>query len=145
MATKLTANFTLEELVASSTADAKGINNNPSSVIKAELLKLAKLLQKVRDKYGKPIIVTSGYRCAALNKAVGGSATSQHMKGQAADIKAADGDHAALFNVIKTMIQKKELTCGQLIWEYGNKSQPNWVHLSIPYTKVNNILYLYSK
>lgn len=146
MATKITKNFTLEELYASSTANRKGINNFPPDNIKKQLIDLAALLQKIRDKYGYPIYVNSGYRCLALNNAVGGSKTSQHLKGQAADIVATGGrTNAHLFTVIKGMIDSGELKVGQLIWEYGTKSEPNWVHVSLPYTKVNNVLYLYSK
>ena len=146
MATKITKNFTLEELYASSTANRKGINNFPPDNIKKQLIDLAALLQKIRDKYGYPIYVNSGYRCLALNNAVGGSKTSQHLKGQAADIVVTGGrTNAHLFTVIKGMIDSGELKVGQLIWEYGTKSEPNWVHVSLPYTKVNNVLYLYSK
>ena len=131
MATKLTKNFTLEELYASDTANRK---------------ELAELLQKIRDKYGYPIHVNSGYRCLALNNVVGGSKTSQHVIGQAADIVATGGrTNAHLFNVIKGMIASGEIQVGQLIWEYGTKQEPNWVHVSLPYSKVNNILYFYDK
>lgn len=147
--TNLTKNFTLEELTKRSTASAKGIKNTPTAIHKAELMKLCKdVLQKIRDKYGKPIIVTSGYRSQDLNNALAKagytvSKTSQHMRGQAADIIASDGDNAALFNLIKGMIDKKEITVGQLIWEKGNKKQPRWIHVSTPYSKTNNILYLF--
>jgi len=142
----LSDNFTLEELISSNTAKAKGINNTPGAIEKQNLKLLAQtVLQPIRDKYGKPISVTSGYRCPKLNAAVGGSKTSQHLKGQAADIKCTATSKAELFNLIKGMINKGELTVGQLIWEYGTKKEPNWIHVSLPYTKKNNILYLYSK
>jgi len=142
----LSDNFTLEELTSSNTAKAKGINNTPGAIEKQNLKLLAQtVLQPIRDKYGKPISVTSGYRCPKLNAAVGGSKTSQHLKGQAADIKCTATSKAELFNLIKSMINKGELTVGQLIWEYGTKKEPNWIHVSLPYTKKNNILYLYSK
>lgn len=142
----LSKNFTLEELISSNTAKAKGIDNTPGVIEKQNLKLLAQtVLQPIRDKYGKPISVTSGYRCPKLNAAVGGSKTSQHLKGQAADIKCTATTKAELFNLIKGMINKGELTVGQLIWEYGTKKEPNWIHVSLPYTKKNNILYLYSK
>lgn len=141
----LSDNFTLEELISSNTAKAKGINNIPGAIEKQNLKLLAQtVLQPIRDKYGKPISVTSGYRCPKLNSAVGGSKTSQHLKGQAADIKCTATSKAELFNLIKGMINKGELTVGQLIWEYGTKKEPNWIHVSLPYTKKNQILYLYS-
>ena len=146
MATKLTKNFSLEELYDSATANRREINNYPPENIKMQLIELANLLQKIRDKYGYPIHVNSGYRCPVLNTAVGGSKTSQHMKGQAADICATAGrTNAHLFSVIKNMIDNGEIKVGQLIWEYGSKKEPNWVHVSLPYAKVNNVLYLYSK
>lgn len=146
MTTKLTKNFTLEELYASATANRKGINNYPPESMMENIKELAELLQKIRDKYGYPIHVNSGYRCLALNNAVGGSKTSQHVIGQAADIVATGGrTNAHLFNVIKEMITSGEIQVGQLIWEYGTKQEPNWVHVSLPYSKVNNILYFYNK
>lgn len=75
----LTENFTLEELVHSDTANAKGIDNTPTQEIIDNLKELAEnVLQPIRDKWGKPLIVNSGYRCKKLNKAVGGVSTSQH-------------------------------------------------------------------
>ena len=146
MATQLTKNFSLEELTASATAKAKKIDNTPTPQVRANLEKLCKeVLQPIRDKYGKAITVTSGYRSPKLNTAVGGVKTSQHMVGQAADIKCTGTSKAYLFNLIKSMIDKKEIKVGQLIWEYGTKQEPNWIHVSLPYTKVNQILYLYSK
>ena len=146
MATKLTKNFTLEELYTSATANRKGINNYPPESMMKHIKELAELLQKIRDKYGYPIHVNSGYRCLALNNVVGGSKTSQHVIGQAADIVATGGrTNAHLFNVIKGMIASGEIQVGQLIWEYGTKQEPNWVHVSLPYSKVNNILYFYNK
>lgn|SRR5574344_320874 len=143
---KLTKDFTLEELYASDTANRKGINNYPPESMMGCIKELAELLQKIRDKYGFPIHVNSGYRCLALNNAVGGSKTSQHVVGQAADIVATGGrTNACLFSVIKSMIDSGEIRVGQLIWEYGTKKEPNWVHVSLPYSKVNNILYLYNK
>lgn len=146
MATRLTKNFTLEELTASSTALRRGIDNTPPEGVKGELKELASLLQTIRDAYGYPIHVTSGYRCAELNVAVGGATSSQHTLGQAADIVAVGGrTNAHLFSVIKKLIEAGAIRVGQLIWEYGTKKEPNWVHVSLPYRKENNILYLYSK
>lgn len=146
MATQITRNFTLEEFIKSDTATARKINNTPDAASRANIERLAKeVLQPIRDKYGKPITITSGYRCKKLNSAVGGSKTSQHMTGAAADIKCTATTKAYLFNLIKEMINNKEIRVGQLIWEYGTKKEPNWVHVSLPYSKVNNILYLYSK
>ena len=136
---KFSKNFTYEELIQSATARRLKINNTPSKVQKESLRKLAEtILQPIRDKYGKPLIVTSGFRCEKLNKAIGGSKTSQHCKGEAADIRSVSdsvADNKALFDLILQMINKGEIKVGQLIDEYGY----NWVHVSLPrQNKTNN-------
>ena len=147
MAKYLSKNFTLEELIYSGTAKARGLSNIPGEREIENLSHLAvNILQKIRDKYGKPIKINSGYRSPKVNAAVGGAKTSQHLDGAAADIKSMDGDNAKLFRLIQDMIKKGELTCGQLIWELGNKKQPKWIHISLPDTKhKNQVLYLYGK
>ena len=133
----ITKNFTLSELVASDTATRLGIDNVPDKKAEANLRLLATtILQPLRDKYGKPITVTSGYRCKELNKAVGGSATSQHLKGEASDI--VSDDVKTLFNLAKQMVEDGQIEVGQLIDEYGR-----WVHISLPNGKhKNQILHL---
>ena len=134
---KLTEHFTLEELIKSSTADRLKIDNTPTKSIISNLTEVAQLLEKIRTTYGKPIIVTSGYRSEALNKAVGGSKTSQHRLGQAADIRSVSDtkkDNQELFNVILGMIIQKDIEVGQLIDEYDY----NWIHVSTPRLKNNN-------
>ena len=84
------------------------------------------------------------YRCSKLNTTVGGTKTSQHLYSQATYIKCTD-TKAQLFNVIKKMITKEEIKVGQLIWEYGTKKEPNWIYVSLPYKKINQVLYLYTK
>ncbi len=82
-----------------------------------------KVLDPLREAYGKPIKVNSGYRCPKLNKAVGGSATSQHMTGQAADITAGSkAENRKLFDLVRSL----KLPFDQLIWEHGGA----WVHVS---------------
>lgn len=83
-------NFTYKEFLRSETADAKGINNHPKGIalfnVRLAIYNLvANVLQPLRDEFRVPIIISSGYRCALLNEAVGGSPTSQHCKGMAAD------------------------------------------------------------
>lgn len=124
---RLSSNFTLEELCASSTAKAKGIKNTPGSTEISNLRALAEnVLQPLRSWWGKPIKIGSGYRCAALNKAVGGVANSQHVKGEAADL-CIDGDKdkgKKWFDYIRY-----NLDFDQLIWEH-NKKGSYWVHVS---------------
>lgn len=138
---KITANFTLEELVHSSTADKYNIDNTPNETEKDNLIRLAKtILQPIREEYGYPIIVNSAFRSKQVNAKVGGSKTSQHMLGEAADIKAYDGDNKKLFNLIYKMMKLNKIQVGQLIDEYGY----SWVHISLPRkNKPNNqILHL---
>ena len=119
--------FTMEELYASATATAKGINNKPSVQQMINLVYLcAYVLEPLRVAMGEPIKIGSGFRCQALNKAVGGVYNSQHMKGQAADL-CIDGDRQKgrkWFNYIKN-----HLPFDQLIWEHNSKGT-YWVHVS---------------
>lgn len=123
--------FTIEELSFSQTASRKNIDNTPDGRVRANLTALvANILDPLREAYGKPIIVTSGYRCAKLNKAVGGVKNSQHLTGEAADIQAVSKmpkDNKEIFDLIK----KLKLPFDQLIDEYGMA----WVHVS--YSKRN--------
>ena len=132
----LTKNFTLEELSNSSTAKRLGIDNIPNNEQVNNLRLLCeKVLQPIREKYGKPIIVSSGFRCEKLNKAIGGSKTSEHRYGMAADFHSVSdtlSDNKALWDLIRTM----NLNFGQLIYEYGSDSGPDWIHIS--YNDKNN-------
>lgn len=126
--------FTITELTKSSTAAAKGIDNTPSKEIIVNLTTLVdKVLDPLREWYGKPIYVTSGYRCEALNKAVGGVATSYHLKGMAADIDLGDkDDNQPLFDYIKNNLEFTELG-----WE-GNGS---WIHVAYDPEKLNKKIF----
>lgn len=136
----ITNNFSWKELTHSTTAEAKGIDNTPTVDTKAYLVELCVLiLQPIRDKYGKSITVNSGYRCKALNKAVGGASTSQHVKGQAADITVGQKQNKVLFDMIVKMIKDKKITVGQLI----DEKNYSWLHISLPTDKhKNEILHL---
>ena len=118
--------FTIEELVKSSTARRKGIPNLPNGEQKENLIALVdNVLDPLRKLWGKPIIVTSGFRCAKLNRAVGGVSKSQHTKGQAADIRTVENttmENKRLFDVA----MRSGLPFDQLIDEYGY----NWLHIS---------------
>lgn len=126
----LTKSFTLEEMYRSDVADSNNINNKPSLMIQSRLLQLCKnCLQPLRDAWGAPIIVNSGYRCPAVNNLVGGSKTSDHVKGFAADIRAKDKkDNKELFDLAVAMMKKGRLrNVKQIIDEYNY----SWVHISI--------------
>lgn len=136
----LSKNFTLNELTYSSTAIANKVSNIPGKLELENLKKLCNnILQPIRDKCNDSIHVTSGYRSPMLNKLVGGSKTSQHVLGQAADITVYSKEgNKKLFNMIVQMIENGEITVGQLI----DESDYKWLHISLPYKKVNQILHL---
>lgn len=125
---KLTANFSLNELTQSETALRKNLDNTPSEEVIANLKLLAeKVLQPVRDHYGKGVKVNSGYRSPEVNASVGGSRTSDHCKGQAADIEIPGVANADLAQYIKDSLQFT-----QLILEFYTQGIPDsgWVHVS---------------
>jgi len=142
MSTQISEHFTLEELYASATAKAKGIDNTPKLADIVNLIWLTiKVLEPLRKAQGVPVRISSGYRCQRLNAAVGGVATSQHMRGQAADI-CIDGDMEKgrrWFEWIKT-----HCDFDQLIWEHSSKGT-YWIHVSYNYQRnrkqvINNLL-----
>lgn len=115
--------FTIAELCRSEKADQYGINNKCNKQ-QAEQLKqlIENVLDPLRELYGKPIKVNSGFRCAELNKLVGGKPTSQHLRGEAADITAGSREeNKKLFQLIK-----EKLPFDQLIDEKNYA----WVHVS---------------
>lgn len=121
---KLTQNFTLNELVYSPTAEANKIDNRASVPVISNLQALCtNVLQPLRDALGCPIIITSGFRCAELNKRIGGAANSQHLYGQAADFIVSQKDLKEVFNYIKT-----KLPYDQLLYEYSKTDR--WIHVS---------------
>jgi hypothetical protein len=129
--------FSYSELTRTRQIDpvtGKIMTNIPNAAEKQNLITLATtILDKVREKYGKPIWVESGFRCEDVNKAVKGATNSQHKTGSAADIYAMDMVHnAPIFWAAYDLIQSGEITVGQLIWEFGTNKQPGWVHISLP-------------
>ena len=123
---KLSQNLLLKEVTKSDTAEQRGIDNTQMTdgVLK-NLQELAKnVFQPAREELGR-ILVTSGYRSPELNKAIGGASSSMHQTGEALDLKALDTSNKELFYFIK-----ENLVFDQLIWEYGNKKNPDWVHVS---------------
>ncbi len=118
--------FTLEELTRSQTAERLKIDNTPNETQKRDLLRLMDYLDGIREAFGQPIRVTSGFRSWGANKAVGGLKNSQHLAGQAADIVTSGGKTLRdLFDLIR-----KRGGFHQLIWEQTPKS--TWIHVSIP-------------
>lgn len=142
---QLTKNFTLEELVESTSAKNLKIDNTPTDKDITYLKKLAFVLQQIRDEYGKPIVVNSAFRCPKLNKAVGGATNSDHKFGCAADIRCLANTkegNRELFNLIVEMAKKQKIECRQIIDEYNY----SWVHVAInnEYNskKINQIVHI---
>ena len=123
---KLTKNFSLEEMYRSDTARRCGIDNKPQTEEVVENLRAlcTEVLQPLRDHLGKPVVVSSGYRCKDLNKKVGGVENSQHLKGEAADIKVRDREE--LIDVMRYIMDETDFD--QLIREKSGSTE--WVHVS---------------
>jgi hypothetical protein len=125
---KLSAHFALAEFTRSESAKRHGVSNEPTAEHLKNLTTLCEeVLEPIRIKFG-PINLSSGYRSKVLNHYIGGSLSSQHCEGKAADIDM-DGMGSAsnteIFNYIKD-----SLDFDQLIWEFGDNNKPDWVHVS---------------
>ncbi len=127
---QLTKNFSLHEFTKSNTAARRGIDNNPTAEHIHNLVELCEhVLQPLRDAIGKSIRISSGYRSEALNEAIGGSKTSDHCFGRAADIELiinGKEDNAKLFKAIQAL----DLPVYQCIYEFGDEEQPDWIHVA---------------
>lgn len=136
---QITSNFTLGELVSSAKAKSLGIDNTPPAAAVVNLRVTAEMLQRIRDRLDRAVIVTSGYRCPALNRAVGGVTSSDHVQGQAADIVVPG--YGTPYDVAKALAPLVSmLGIGQLILEgVGGK---RWVHVStrVPDKPANRVI-----
>ena len=123
--------FTIQELYRSQTAAARGIDNTPSLYALQNLTALVdNVLDPLRATWHRPITVTSGYRCPQLNRIVGGSATSQHTKGEAADITATPSTPQDNYQLGRLIAQLGDFD--QLIFEDTGRNDllPLWIHVS---------------
>ena len=129
--TRLSEHLELSEVTRSNTAKRLGIDNTPTPEHIENFKKLAEnVFEPIRKHFGVPIYISSGYRSAALNKATpGASSTSQHSSGEAIDIDM-DGHGSKVTNRQIFDYIKANLTFDQLIYEFGNSAQPDWVHVS---------------
>ena len=120
--------FTITELTSSATALREGIDNRPNKCAYHLLHVLVDLLlDPIREAWGEPIVVSSGYRCKQLNALVGGAKYSHHILGCAADIIAGNrADHRKLFKMIQKMQQEGRIKFTQLILEGNGR----WIHIS---------------
>jgi hypothetical protein len=130
---QLSSNLSLAEAIRSETAKRKGISNMPTPEHIENAKKLAaNIFQPIREHFGKPIFISSGYRSAELNKAIGGSLSSQHCSFEAIDIDmdGTDITNKQIFDYIKD-----NLNFDQIIWEFGTDTNPDWVHVSFSASK----------
>tara|TARA_R100001510_G_scaffold57135_1_gene64274 strand:+ start:5161 stop:5619 length:459 start_codon:yes stop_codon:yes gene_type:complete len=127
---QLSKNLSLREATKSITALRLGIDNTPEEYEIKNLERIAYgVFQPLRDHFDTPIAVTSGYRSKELNEAIGGSRYSQHITGEALDLDAhvyGGVSNAELFEFIATRLE-----FDQLIWEFGDDEEPEWVHVSL--------------
>lgn len=131
----LSPNLSIAEVTKSATAIKNGIDNRPSAVHLDNLKRTALLIfQPIRDHFGVPIGISSGYRSLSLNRIIGGSQTSQHSLGEALDL---DADiYGGVTNQEIYEFIRDNLEFDQLIHEYGSESNPAWIHVS--YREGNN-------
>lgn len=114
--------FTLEEITRSETARLKGLNNMPQGLLLIRLNETARRMDSVRLYLGHPVIVTSGYRSAELNRAIGGTSSSHHVQGYAVDFRCPTfGDPACICRALRD----SGIRYDQLIQEFNQ-----WVHIS---------------
>lgn len=131
---KLSEHLDLSEVTRSDSAKRKGISNDPTAEHLENFKKLAEnIFEPIRNHFKVPIHLSSGYRSAALNKAIGGASSSQHCTGEAIDIDM-DGSANGVTNKMVFDYIKANLNFDQLIWEFGTKDAPDWVHVSFEST-----------
>lgn len=127
---KISQHLNLAEVTRSDSAKRHGIDNTPTAEHLENFKLLAdKVFEPIREHFKVPIFISSGYRSKALNSFIGGSASSQHCKGQAIDIDM-DGGNGEVTNRMVFDFIKNKLDFDQLIWEFGTDFNPDWVHVS---------------
>lgn len=128
----ISKNFSYIEFERSATAERLGIDNSMPPEVRAHVAELVtKLLQPLRDAWGSPITVTSGYRCEALNKAVKGSATSAHVCGWAADLVPQNGIITEFFDFAEKWLRHNGRSFDQCIREVNKAGTSRWLHLGL--------------
>lgn len=125
---KISNNISYSEAIRSNTATRRGIDNTPGDYEITNMIGIAEnIFEPLRKWVGGPIKINSMFRCEELNTAIGGSSRSQHCQGRAIDVDDTFGNktNAEMFNYIK-----ENLNFDQLIWEFGDDANPDWVHVS---------------
>ena len=131
----ISKHISYKEGVYSNTALRRGIDNAPNEEQLANMKLIGeKIFEPLREYVGGPIKINSFFRSAKLNTAIGGSRTSQHCKGQAMDI---DDTFGYKTNAEMYYFIKEHLNFDQMIWEFGDDDNPNWVHVSYVSPKKN--------
>jgi hypothetical protein len=127
---QLSKHLALAEVVRSETAKRKGISNMPTEEHTKNFKLLAeKIFEPIREHFGVPIHISSGYRSVELNRAINGSLSSQHCTGEAIDVDM-DGSTNGVTNRMVFDYIKDNLNFDQLIYEFGDEINPDWVHVS---------------
>ena len=133
----ISEHISYKEGVYSTTALRRGIDNTPNDEQLANMELIAdEIFEPLRVHVGGPIKINSFFRSPELNTAIGGSKTSQHCKGQAMDI---DDTYGKMTNAEMYHWIKDNLDFAQMIWEFGNDDNPNWVHVSYVSPEKNRI------
>lgn len=128
MTDRISKNISYKESIHSQTAKRKGIENTPNEEQLASMFTIAEMIfQPLRAWVGGPIKINSFFRSPELNSAIGGSKSSQHCKGQAMDL---DDVYGHKTNAEMFMYIRENLNFDQLIWEFGDDKNPNWIHVS---------------
>jgi len=128
---KLSKNLSLSEVIYSQTALRRDIDNTPTEEHIKNLKYIAEqIFQPIREHFGVPIYISSGYRSKALNEAIGGSPTSFHSHGMALDLDQ-DGRNKGVINADVFYYIKNNLPFTELIWEFGDENNPDWVHVAL--------------
>ncbi len=125
---KISKHISFKEAIKSNTATRLGIKNTPDDYQVSNMVNIAvNLFEPLREFVGGPIKINSFFRCEDLNRAIGGSSRSQHCEGRAIDLDDTFGHktNAEMFDYIKD-----NLDFDQLIWEFGDDNNPDWVHVS---------------
>lgn len=125
---KISDHISYTEAIKSNTATRRGIDNTPGDYEITNMVGIAEnIFEPLRKWVGGPIKINSMFRCEELNTAIGGSSRSQHCQGRAIDVDDTFGNktNAEMFNYIK-----ENLNFDQLIWEFGDDTNPDWVHVS---------------
>lgn len=124
----ISKHISYKESIKSNTATRRGIDNIPSDYELTNMVGIAEnVFEPLRVWVGGPIKITSMFRCEELNRAIGGSSRSQHCEGRAMDLDDTFGHktNAEMFEYIR-----KNLNFDQLIWEFGDDNNPDWIHVS---------------